>query len=395
MNQRVTAEAFMPVTVALPEIISPDHYGRELNAVFRKAWLPIAYESEVPAPNSYYVVDMPTFRTSLIVARGPDEQVRVFYNICRHRGNKLVRAGKGCSRLMQCGFHAWSYSTNGGLAGVPDQDQFGDLDKSSYGLLPVRSEVWEGIVFVTFDPSPKESLREWLGVLYDQFGGFASRLEKVSSWRITVRANWHVCINAFQEAYHTLYLHKQTVPDYMGGRNVSSRHRLHMEFLKHQTRYSTPANPDHNVTPLEKAAFSSGLKLFPEFRVDASHLPVGINPSRAPNWAFDITHFFPNFHLMVGAHWAFNYWFWPVDSDTTWIWLDTYAAKARSAAERLAQSFMSVRIREVFREDVNTLEATQSVLASGVMPHIVLSRQESAIARHYTMLSEMLAEAAS
>ena len=50
-------------------------------------------------------------------------------------------------------------------------------------------------------------------------------------------------------------------------------------------------------------------------------------------------------------------------------------------------------MRDVFREDLNTLEAQQAALSTGVMDEVVLSRQEMALRHHYTVSDRMMGEA--
>jgi len=47
----------------------------------------------------------------------------------------------------------------------------------------------------------------------------------------------------------------------------------------------------------------------------------------------------------------------------------------------------------VFREDLNSLEAQQAALSSGVMEEVILSRQEMALRHHYKVTNRMMAEA--
>ena len=70
--------------------IDPDFYEDERNAIFKKTWLNIGRVERLPRVGSYFTRELPSVGTSLIIAKGTDEVVRAFHNICRHRGNKLV-----------------------------------------------------------------------------------------------------------------------------------------------------------------------------------------------------------------------------------------------------------------------------------------------------------------
>ena len=90
-------------TIPILDMISPENFEREREKIFRRAWLPVAHVRDFAERGSYKVVEIPTFDTSLIVVRGNDGLVCSFHNICRHRGNKLVRAGEGCRASFVCG----------------------------------------------------------------------------------------------------------------------------------------------------------------------------------------------------------------------------------------------------------------------------------------------------
>ena len=54
------------------------------------------------------------------------------------------------------------------------------------------------------DPSPKDTLREYLGEIGESFEGypFAEMATDCATWEFDVNANWKVCKDAFQEVYH-------------------------------------------------------------------------------------------------------------------------------------------------------------------------------------------------
>ena len=372
--------------------ISPEAYAEDLRLIFRRAWVCAARTLDVPAPGTYRVVDLPTYKTSLLITRAADGKIRAFHNMCRHRGNKLVREGAGKRAHFACGFHGWVFGADGALELVTDETQFPHIDKCDLGLLPVHCEAWEGLVFVCLDETPRWTLREWIGEMHDQFGGYWDDKERHTTYEVEVRCNWHLALNAFIEGYHTAYVHKNTAPDYQGGRSNPNRHRPLIEtFARHQ-RYSAPRNPEHRETPAEEIAYRHSLKLAPAYDGKSDMLPPGVNPLRSDKWAFDVVQFFPNLVMLNSNYWHLGIWFWPLDHERTVIRAERLFFKARNAADRLAQAYSRTRAREVIREDLNTLEATQEMLSSGAMRHIHLSQQELALQHHFRMVEEMLAD---
>ena len=62
--------------VNLLEKLQPDYFAREIEKIFRRAWLPLVAASEVPRKSDYVVVEVPTLKASLLVVRG-DEVVAI------------------------------------------------------------------------------------------------------------------------------------------------------------------------------------------------------------------------------------------------------------------------------------------------------------------------------
>jgi phenylpropionate dioxygenase-like ring-hydroxylating dioxygenase large terminal subunit len=80
--------------------VDPEFYRLELEHVFRRRWLLGANACELPKPGSYLTLDLPFAPVFLV--RGQDDKVRAFLNSCSHRGAKIARGEKGCSRLLTC-----------------------------------------------------------------------------------------------------------------------------------------------------------------------------------------------------------------------------------------------------------------------------------------------------
>ena len=136
-------------------------FEKEIDSIYRQGWLPVASGTDVLVPNSYVVAQVPPLRTSLVVTRDEAGKVHAFYNICRHRGAKLVRNDGGCRKALTCGFHGWTFASDGRLIGVTDKTQFEDIDPSKLGLIEVHAEEWEDYIFVNFAEKPAMPLAQW------------------------------------------------------------------------------------------------------------------------------------------------------------------------------------------------------------------------------------------
>ena len=132
--------------------LSRDYFESERERIFKRVWLNVAREDEIPAAGDYIVCDIAMVGSSILIVRGRDGRVRAFHNVCSHRGNKIATDARGQCRAFVCGFHGWAYDLKGGLAHVPDEEQFFGLDKTACGLKPIAADVWEGFVFVNPEP---------------------------------------------------------------------------------------------------------------------------------------------------------------------------------------------------------------------------------------------------
>ena len=384
----------LKVRVPITKLISAENYNLELEKIFRRQWLYAGNAADIPEPNCYQVVEVPTLNASILLMRDSAGTVRAFHNVCTHRGNKLVRSGQGCKLRLNCNFHGWSFATDGKLAGIPDQTQFRELDKTLLNLPPVHSEVWCGHIFVNFAENPTHTLKEWLGDLYHQFDGYYENKPRRTSYQVDVATNWHLGMNSFSEGYHTLFLHKNTAPDYQGGSGNAMRHRPYMELTRFHTRFSAPSNPNHRETPAEAAAYKNTHKLLPSFEAKRPTLPPGVNPGRAENWAFDVMKLFPNLIIINRDYYHLMLRFWPISESRTIIQADRFFFPATKASDEMGVAYSRVRAREILREDLNTLEACQQMLSTGAITHLQLSQQELALQHHYKVVQSVLEEVA-
>ncbi|MBF6567691.1 MAG: hypothetical protein IVW54_02295 [Candidatus Binataceae bacterium] len=188
-------------------------------------------------------------------------------------------------------------------------------------------------------------------------------------------------VGRIQEAYHAPFLHGKAYPDQIAWNNNQFAHLLGVELYKRHRALSIEGNPDHEPTGVAEVLFRRTGNVFTALKknkhLDMQKLPRGVNPTRDANWAFDIYVVFPNFYIATMRAMPFvTYHFWPVAADRT-IWqTDHYMAAPKNAGELLSQHFSKAFARDVQREDLITLENTQSVLRSGAITSLTLSDQE-------------------
>ena len=80
--------------------VDANHMEQEWDHVWRKSWLLAGLESDVQNPGDYFVFDMG--REQILVTRGQSGSVQGFYNVCQHRGNRLVNDERGHAVNFRC-----------------------------------------------------------------------------------------------------------------------------------------------------------------------------------------------------------------------------------------------------------------------------------------------------
>jgi phenylpropionate dioxygenase-like ring-hydroxylating dioxygenase large terminal subunit len=147
--------------VAAESCISPEHFERERERIFRRSWLCVGNECEIPERGDYIVREVAICDVQVLIIRGNDGVVRGFHNVCSHRGNTLAWDAQGkCRGYMTYNFHSWGYDSKGELKWIPDEDNFFDLDKRRLGLTPIATEVFRGFIFINL--APEQTLAEYL-----------------------------------------------------------------------------------------------------------------------------------------------------------------------------------------------------------------------------------------
>ena len=148
-------------TVSREIFWNQDLYDQEMEQVFNRSWLFVGHESQIPEPGDFFLGRMG--EEAVIVSRGRDEKVHVFLNSCRHRGNRVCRYDQGNSFTHVCSFHGWTYDATGALVALPYHENGYDLmDKSQWGLLQARVEVFQGSIWATWDKTAP-NFHEYLG----------------------------------------------------------------------------------------------------------------------------------------------------------------------------------------------------------------------------------------
>ena len=149
----------------------------------------------------------------VFVIRGKDKKLHAYYNVCMHRGHVLLE-GKGNVGMIQCPFHAWTYSHDGKLKAAGNAENVADFDHDDFSLASVQVEEFLHMVFVNLDWDAP-SLASQAGGLADMVNEVLPNLHELKHVRrdtYELRANWKLMGDQL-ECYHCPVIH----PQVMGG----------------------------------------------------------------------------------------------------------------------------------------------------------------------------------
>lgn len=196
---------------------SRDYMAREWERMWTRSWLIAGVVSDLAQVGDFFLFDI---RDESILVTRTDEGVRAFYNVCTHRGTKLVAEERGNRKVFVCPFHSWSFRNDGGLRRITDEETFRpEVIAHRPGLTPVACELHAGIIFINMGENPAP-LKESLGLPSGYLEAYQlDRMKVVRHVRSEWGANWKVGVEAFYESYHLHCVHPET-RGVMGDLNV-------------------------------------------------------------------------------------------------------------------------------------------------------------------------------
>src|SRR5207248_2689995 len=124
---------------------------------------------------------------------------------------QLVQAEtEGKRSQFSCPYHMWTFGTDGKLLSAPDFDRF-YVAKEDCSLKQVSCDTLAGLIFINFDPAPKQSLKEFFGPIGDEMATLpVARATHFTEYTYEIEANWKTNFDNFQENYHLRFVHPRT-----------------------------------------------------------------------------------------------------------------------------------------------------------------------------------------
>ncbi|HKW18148.1 MAG TPA: aromatic ring-hydroxylating dioxygenase subunit alpha [Terriglobales bacterium] len=198
----------------------PEIFKQELERFYCESWICAGRAEQAARPGDYFLREIAA--ESVIITRDREQNIRAFYNVCRHRGTRIVIEPEGTfSGRIQCGYHGWTYGLDGNLIGAPHMDETDSFCREDYPLNPVGASEWDGHIFINLDLDAAPLERQ-----------LADLPQKFADWRMAdlrrhkrivydVKANWKLIILNFNECLHCPVMHPalNRLTNYLGADN--------------------------------------------------------------------------------------------------------------------------------------------------------------------------------
>ena len=184
-------------------------FEAEKDLLFRRHWQLICHSNDIPNAGDFITWNLIGERA--LVIRGKDGKIRAFHNLCKHRGSRVIADDAGtCKSTITCPFHGWTYNLDGTLRGASRPSSLPKLDPVEYGLPPLEMDIWNGFIFVRFQPGPQPALSDILKKFDDevsQYELFDLKPTGDGFWTEEIDANWKCVRDVDNEGYHVPMAH--------------------------------------------------------------------------------------------------------------------------------------------------------------------------------------------
>ena len=194
-----------------------DYTKIERKKIFEDKWVVIGVASSVPNPGDTKPFDL--LGIPLMIIRDKNNQVRVFHNVCSHRGYKLINENCSLKNVLRCPYHSWSYDFDGNLIATPhiggiNKHDHIDFDKSKNGLKEVRSTIWLDLIIINISKN-EMSFNDYIKPLEDRWRNFWTEEDKsmichaedFGYFALEAKCNWKFAIENYCESYHLPFVH--------------------------------------------------------------------------------------------------------------------------------------------------------------------------------------------
>ena len=327
---------------------SKDYTLIERKKLFEDKWIVVGVASSIPEIGDVKPIDI--LGMPILILRNKQNEVKVFHNVCSHRGVKLVSKSGKINSLIRCPYHSWSYSLDGELIATPhiggmNKHSVEGFDKSKSNLKEIRSYIWLDLIMININQN-EMSFEEYIKPLSDRWEKFWPVKDRelihhsndFGYFKLNAKCNWKFAIENYCESYHLPWVHP--------GLNSYSKIEDHYHIQGLPNRFAGQGTVVYN--PQFK-----GKEKLPSF----------------PNWPKDKENIaeyvalFPNVMLGIHKDHYYAYWIEPINHEFTLEHMELYYVGEQAAQ---ANKFKSLRKQnhkqweDIQKEDVDIIQGMQT-----------------------------------
>ena len=319
----------------------------ERKKLFEDKWTVIGTASSLPKVGDVKPFDL--LGLPLLIVRNKKNKIKVFHNVCSHRGVKLVDKPGKIRNVIRCPYHSWSYTTDGELVATPhiggmNKHQSSKFDKSKSNLKEIKSYVWLDLIIVNisnnqipFEEYIKPLDERWSKFWINKDRELINHANDFGYFKLKAKCNWKFAIENYCESYHLPWVHP--------GLNEYSKIDDHYHIQGLPNRFAGQGTTNYN--PKFK-----GKEKFPSF----------------PNWPknkeciAEYVALFPNVMLGIHKDHYYAYWLEPIDHENTLEHMEIYYVGEKAAK---SEKFKSLRKQNhklwegIQKEDVDIIQRMQ------------------------------------
>ena len=194
-----------------------EYSKKERKKIFEDKWTMVGVASSIPKPGDAKPFDL--LGIPLILLRTKKNKIKVYHNVCSHRGYKILQKKCSIKNILRCPYHSWSYNLEGNLIATPhiggmNKHKSKDFDKSKSGLKEVRSHVWLDMIMVNISNN-EIPFEEYIKPLKDRWCKFWTEKDQklithskdFGYFKLTAKCNWKFAIENYCESYHLPWVH--------------------------------------------------------------------------------------------------------------------------------------------------------------------------------------------
>ena len=351
LDHRTTALADGIYRNPVSDYTCPEQAERERELFFRNGPINIGLSGLLPRAGDWMTHDYAG--VPILILRRADGSLGAFFNVCRHRGARIVEGCGNGAKSLSCPYHGWTYGLDGSLVARPDDPSFTAAERATHGLraLPVSEKY--GMIWVGARPGMRLDIDGPLdGVAADLAAYELDRYHHYETRVLRREMNWKLAVDTFCETYHLSYLHPDTVsPLFHSNRaTFDAFGRNHRLIAARRTIDELRGQPEDSWNVFDHTAmiyvlFPNTIFLFQRDHVETWHMFPG---DRVDSCAMYVSLYIPE----------------PVASD--------------SAKQHWDNNF-NLLMATVEYQDFPTCEGMQRGFSSGAQDSIVFGRNEPAL----------------